>query len=100
MHDRLAFKGIFKTLASAPLLALIAVYRYGISPFIPGTCRFHPSCSAYAGEALHTHGIWTGSFLAVKRILRCHPWGGSGYDPVPAAEQAALTVRKGSPEHP
>lgn len=87
-------------LLSAPVRAVIVLYRYGVSPFVPGTCRFHPSCSAYAEEALHTHGAWTGSFLAIKRILRCHPWGGSGYDPVPAADPVGLADRKGSPEHP
>ncbi len=91
---------IARWLLSAPLRVLIAVYRYGISPFMPGACRFHPNCSAYAEEALHTHGAWTGSFLAAKRILRCQPWGGSGYDPVPAADPVDLADRKGSPEHP
>lgn len=83
-----------------PIRALIAVYRYGVSPFVPGSCRFHPSCSAYAEEALGTHGALKGGFLAIKRILRCHPWGGSGYDPVPAANHTRLADRKGSPEHP
>ncbi len=89
-----------KQIAIAPMRALILIYRYAISPFTPGTCRFHPSCSAYAEEALHTHGPLSGSFLAFKRILRCHPWGGSGYDPVPTADPVSLNDRKGSPEHP
>ncbi|WNK00519.1 membrane protein insertion efficiency factor YidD [Thalassospiraceae bacterium LMO-JJ14] len=91
---------VAERLVRAPLHALVMLYRYGISPFMPGSCRFHPSCSCYAEEALHEHGAWRGSFLAVKRILRCHPWGGSGYDPVPAADPVDLADRKGSPEHP
>ncbi len=73
-------------LAAWPLRALIAVYRYGISPFMAGSCRFHPSCSNYADEALATHGVLKGGFLGFKRICRCHPWGGAGYDPVPAVQ--------------
>ncbi|MBO6519119.1 MAG: membrane protein insertion efficiency factor YidD [Rhodospirillales bacterium] len=87
-------------IVALPVRALIALYRYGISPFIPGTCRFHPSCSAYAEEAICTHGPFSGGFLAIRRILRCHPWGGSGYDPVPVNDPAQLANRKGSPEHP
>jgi len=64
-------------LAAWPLRALIAVYRYGISPFMAGSCRFHPSCSNYADEALATHGVLKGGFLGFKRICRCHPWGGA-----------------------
>tara|TARA_Y100000814_G_C12060099_1_gene309218 strand:+ start:318 stop:542 length:225 start_codon:yes stop_codon:yes gene_type:complete len=64
---------------------LIPVYAYKlvISPLFPATCRFHPTCSSYAVEAVMTHGIIKGWFLAIKRIARCHPWGGDGYDPVP-----------------
>ena len=58
-------------------------YRAAISPMFPPCCRFTPTCSAYAIEALKKHGPLRGSWLAVRRILRCHPWGGSGYDPVP-----------------
>ncbi|MDH7502607.1 MAG: membrane protein insertion efficiency factor YidD [Verrucomicrobiota bacterium] len=71
------------------LIFLIRVYRWVISPvkqslFGPlGRCRFVPSCSAYAIDALQVHGLWRGSILALKRILRCHPWGGCGWDPVP-----------------
>lgn len=66
------------------LLALpILFYRRCISPLTPPTCRFTPTCSAYALEALRRHGPFKGLYLAVRRILRCHPWGGSGYDPVP-----------------
>lgn len=58
-------------------------YRHAISPLTPPSCRFTPSCSAYALEALRTHGPLRGSWLTLRRICRCHPWGGSGYDPVP-----------------
>jgi uncharacterized protein len=65
------------------LLALIQFYRRLISPLLPPMCRFQPTCSAYALEAIRGHGAIAGSWLALKRIARCHPWGGSGYDPVP-----------------
>lgn len=62
---------------------LTVVYKTGISPFLPNACRFLPSCSEYAGDAFMEHGVIRGGFLSIKRILRCNPWGGSGYDPVP-----------------
>jgi putative membrane protein insertion efficiency factor len=65
------------------LIGLIRVYQVVISPRIPPSCRFQPSCSHYAIEALEHHGAWKGSGLAVRRLLRCHPWGASGFDPVP-----------------
>jgi putative membrane protein insertion efficiency factor len=65
------------------LIAPIHVYRYAISPLLPATCRYTPTCSQYAIEAIKKHGPFKGSFLAAKRIGRCHPWGGHGYDPVP-----------------
>ncbi|WP_300505404.1 membrane protein insertion efficiency factor YidD [uncultured Duncaniella sp.] len=61
----------------------IRFYQYCISPMFPPVCRFTPTCSAYAVEAILKHGIFRGTWLALKRISRCHPWGGSGYDPVP-----------------
>ncbi len=61
----------------------IRFYRAVISPLKPSCCRFTPTCSEYALEALRKHGPFKGLWLAIKRILRCHPWGGSGYDPVP-----------------
>lgn len=61
----------------------IRIYRYTISPLIGSNCRYHPSCSAYAIEALERHGVVKGSMLAIRRISRCHPWGGSGIDNVP-----------------
>ena len=65
------------------MLALIAFYRTCISPLTPPACRYTPTCSQYAQEALKKYGAFKGGWLALKRILRCHPFGGSGYDPVP-----------------
>ena len=70
-----------------PLLGLVALYRVTISPWLGANCRFEPSCSAYAMEALRAHGAFRGTWLTIRRIGRCHPWGGSGYDPVPDKEQ-------------
>ena len=61
----------------------IRLYQWMLSPLLPRTCRFTPSCSEYAAEAMLTHGLWRGMRLAGRRLLRCHPWGGHGYDPVP-----------------
>ena len=65
------------------LLLPIYFYKVAISPLTPPSCRYTPSCSTYAIEAIRKHGPLKGLYLAVRRILRCHPWGGSGYDPVP-----------------
>ena len=65
------------------LILPIRFYQLSISPMLPKSCRFEPTCSAYAVEAIRRHGPVKGLWLAVRRILRCHPWGGSGYDPVP-----------------
>lgn len=61
----------------------IRFYQLCISPMLPPSCRFTPTCSQYAIEAVMRHGLLRGAWLAIRRILRCHPWGGSGYDPVP-----------------
>lgn len=66
-----------------PFLAIIRFYQYAISPYTPATCRYSPTCSQYAVEALKKHGVFRGSWLTINRILRCHPWSRSGYDPVP-----------------
>ncbi|CAD5912244.1 Putative membrane protein insertion efficiency factor [Planktothrix agardhii] len=65
------------------LITLIRGYRLLISPLFPPVCRFHPTCSQYAIEAIETFGIVSGSWLALKRILRCHPYHPGGYDPIP-----------------
>jgi uncharacterized protein len=78
------------------LIFTVRLYRGTISPaklfiFGPtGSCRFEPSCSAYALEALRAHGVLGGSWLVVRRICRCHPWGGCGHDPVPEVRSAGL----------
>ena len=66
-----------------PLIFLIKIYQNLISPFTPATCRFQPTCSQYSIEALKEHGVFKGSKLMIVRLFRCHPWGKSGYDPVP-----------------
>lgn len=70
-------------LSARPLLFLIAVYRYGISPLIPSRCRYFPTCSQYADEAIRRYGAVRGTWLALRRLARCHPWGSHGSDPVP-----------------
>lgn len=67
----------------ALLIALFKTYRYVISPSLGRNCRFHPSCSEYAIEAVQKYGAWRGGWLAVRRVLRCHPFHPGGYDPVP-----------------
>ncbi len=66
-----------------PLLVLIRFYQLAISPWLGSNCRYHPTCSYYTIEALKVHGLLKGSWLAMKRIASCHPWGGEGNDPVP-----------------
>jgi putative membrane protein insertion efficiency factor len=65
------------------LLLVIRFYQQAVSPYLPPSCRFTPTCSEYAAQALRTHGARRGSWLALRRVLRCHPWGGTGHDPVP-----------------
>lgn len=67
----------------AALLSLVRAYRWAISPMLPPACRFHPSCSSYAEEALQRHGAFRGGWLAARRVCRCGPWHAGGYDPVP-----------------
>lgn len=74
---------VLKKILVAPFLFIIWVYQNAISPFTPKTCRYEPTCSHYTKQALQKHGVIKGSWLGVKRIFSCNPWGGSGYDPVP-----------------
>ena len=72
-----------KQLVILPFIVLVRLYQALISPLTPASCRFTPTCSTYTIEALQKHGLFKGGWLAVKRISSCHPWGKSGYDPVP-----------------
>ena len=65
------------------LILFVRAYQILLSPLLGANCRFHPTCSAYSIEAMQKHGAARGGWLALKRIFRCHPWGGSGHDPVP-----------------
>jgi hypothetical protein len=66
-----------------PFLILIKFYQSFISPLLPSTCRFTPTCSEYSKQCLIKHGLLKGSLMSIKRILKCNPWGGNGYDPIP-----------------
>jgi putative membrane protein insertion efficiency factor len=66
-----------------PFLVIIKFYQNFISPLLPSTCRYTPTCSEYAKQSLVKHGLIKGSFISMKRIIKCNPWGGNGYDPVP-----------------
>ena len=74
---------LIRTVLVTVLILPVRFYQKLISPLTPPSCRFTPTCSQYAVEALRKHGLVKGLWLAIRRILRCHPWGGSGYDPVP-----------------
>ncbi len=74
---------LFIKLLAVPFILLIKIYQLLISPLFPSSCRYTPTCSHYTLEALKKYGIFKGGWLGIKRISRCHPWGGSGYDPVP-----------------
>lgn len=80
----------FRALAILP----IRLYQLMISPILPPACRFYPTCSAYAMEAIKIHGLAAGSWLAIKRLCRCHPWGGCGYDPVPKKKSRSSDAGK------
>ncbi len=73
----------FRWLLTGMMILLVRFYQYVISPVLPNSCRYTPTCSAYAIEALKVHGFVKGTILAVARVSRCNPWGGHGYDPVP-----------------
>lgn len=91
------------TWVSRVLVLLVRSYQIGLSSVTPASCRYLPTCSDYAGEALSTHGALRGGWLALRRIARCHPWGGSGYDPVPLSdslEQPACCARHSHADRP
>ncbi|GAB4404298.1 MAG: hypothetical protein OHK0053_29750 [Microscillaceae bacterium] len=70
-------------ICAAPLIGLVRLYQLLLSPLLPNACRYHPTCSHYMIEALRIHGPFRGLWLGLRRIARCHPWGGMGEDPVP-----------------
>ena len=74
---------MLKKKLKAMVILLIKIYQKVVSPWTPASCRYNPTCSSYSIDAFQKHGLWKGLFLTVKRIGSCHPWGGSGYDPVP-----------------
>lgn len=74
---------MLKKIIQFPFILLIRFYQVVISPLTPATCRFEPTCSHYSAEAIQKHGVFKGILLSIKRISKCHPWGKSGYDPVP-----------------
>jgi putative membrane protein insertion efficiency factor len=73
---------IWKKIIRAPFILLVRVYKYTLSPLLPNACRYTPTCSTYTEEAIRKYGVIKGIWLGMKRISRCHPWGGSGYDPL------------------
>jgi len=75
------------------LIALVRGYQLVLSPFLGGACRFQPTCSAYAREAIERHGAWRGSLLAARRLSKCHPFGSSGFDPVPGTPRPPQAPR-------
>ena len=77
------------SLAKTILIVAVRAYQWTLSPILPASCRYLPTCSHYAVEAVHRHGALRGGWLTVTRIARCHPWGGSGYDPVPERRGSA-----------
>jgi putative membrane protein insertion efficiency factor len=78
---------MLKKILIFPFKLVIRFYQVAISPYTPASCRFSPTCSQYSIEALDKHGLFHGGWLAIKRISKCHPWGSSGYDPVPEKKE-------------
>jgi uncharacterized protein len=82
-EERFMHKSRLGRVVAAPLLGAIAAYRYAVSPLLGVNCRYLPSCSDYAREAIDKNGAWKGGWLTLARLCRCHPWGSHGFDPVP-----------------
>lgn len=78
---------MIKKITIFPLVILIRFYQLALSPWMGANCRYTPTCSSYMLEALKTHGLFYGLWLGLKRISRCHPWGGKGHDPVPSRKR-------------
>jgi len=87
-------RGVVAHAVQRLLLGFIRLYQLTLSPWLGRQCRYEPTCSVYAAEALERHGVRRGSWLAAKRLGRCHPWGSSGYDPVPDADRAPAAVTR------
>ena len=81
------------------LMFLITAYRYLLSPWLGQNCRFYPSCSCYAHDAIERHGSIKGGWLTIKRLLRCHPWHEGGFDPVPPAPGQPHSTSSGKHSH-
>ena len=81
----------WQRVAIAPFIFIVRIYQVVLSPLLPATCRYTPTCSSYMIEALKTHGVFKGGWMGLKRIARCNPWGSSGYDPVPREPQGRKT---------
>lgn len=77
------------------LIGLVRLYQWIISPYMPSSCRYHPTCSQYAIDAFRAHGAFKGMWLSVKRIARCHPWSEGGIDPVPGSKSKQINQEKG-----
>ena len=77
---------MLKKILIFPFIVLVKFYQAAISPYLPSSCRYSPTCSHYTVEALQKYGLFSGGWMAIKRISSCHPWGGKGYDPVPDKE--------------
>lgn len=82
MDVKQIYKAIIK-LVTFPFIIVIKIYQILISPLFPSSCRYTPTCSQYSLETLKKYGLFKGGWLGIKRISKCHPWGGSGHDPVP-----------------
>ncbi len=82
------------SIAGKILNGMIRLYQLAVSPYLAMSCRFHPTCSCYARQAIARHGAAAGGLMSLRRIAHCHPWGGAGYDPVPAKQRP--TVGPGS----
>lgn len=76
------------------LLQLIKAYRYFLSPLLGSNCRFTPSCSQYASDAIEQHGVFKGGYLFLKRLIKCHPFHAGGYDPVPSIDKSSVSELK------
>jgi len=89
----------FRYLIVNLLIIPVKIYQLLISPWLPSSCRHIPTCSNYAIESLRVHGPFKGSWFAIRRILHCHPWGTSGFDPVPAKGQSIFNFKKYKPKN-